>query len=301
MLSTREIKQRIANIKSTEQIIKAMDMIASTKLVKARAQLEGVRPIYYELKRIIEEAGRHEDAGKHIYYRQRDVKNSLYIILTSDRGFSGGYNANIISKALEHMNHGKNEKILVVGNKGYETFKKRNKNIIRRITGITDAQVYYGTESIAKWTIDQYLSGEVEEVFIAYTHFENVLNYVPYVEKLLPVTVGLAGDFSKNKKDFSGGMREAQERKYEPDFNTFIDHAIPLYLHMNLFRAFSESHTSEQAARMVSMDSAGKNANELIEKLTREYNRKRQAAITQELSEIVASANIMSKGETYEF
>lgn len=288
MSSMRDIKQRISNVSSTGQIIKAMDMIASTKLHKVRAQLEGVRPIYYELKRIVEDLGSYKDTKEHIFYKEREVKNSLYIILTSDRGFSGGYNANIMAKALEHMNQGKNEKLLVVGSKGYEYFNKRNKNIIRKIIDVADAQVYYGSESVAKWVAKLYLDGEVDEVFIAYTLFENVLSYVPYVEKVLPVVT--------NNLD----IKDEMNRKYEQGLETFIDHLIPLYLHMNFFRAFSESHTSEQAARMISMDAAGKNAADMIEELTRMYNRKRQAAITQEISEIVGSANILNKGELHD-
>jgi len=287
--SMRDIKQRIANVRSTEQIIKAMDMIASTKLHKARAQLEGVRPIYRKLKSVVEELGRQEEAQAHIFFQERPVRNSLYIILTSDRGFAGGYNANIVTTAMEHMSQGKNEKILVVGWEGYEYFKKRKKNIIRKITDVSDAQVYYGTESIANWVEKLYLSGEVDEVFIAYTHFENILNYEPCVEKLLPVPIAAVD---------TGVARTI--RKYEPDTHTFIDHIIPFYLHMNLFRAISESHTSEQAARMVSMDAAGKNAEKMIEELTRMYNRKRQTTITQEISEIIGSVNILHKGGAHE-
>jgi F-type H+-transporting ATPase subunit gamma len=284
----KEIKQRIANVSSTEQIIKAMDMVASTKLQRAKAQLEGVRPIYHELKRIIEELHGQKGAETHVFYKRREIRSSLYIILTSDRGLSGSYNANIIAKALDHMNQGKNVKIFVVGSRGYEYFKKKKKNIIRKIIDIADAQIYYGTERIAKWVIDLYLSGEVDEAFIAYTQFENVLNYAPCVERLLPVV-----------KD-AVKLDDNIDLKHEPEIDTFIDHAIPLYLHMNLFRAFSESHTSEQAARMVSMDAAGKNAEEMIKDLTRMYNRKRQAAITQEISEIVGSTNILNKGELYD-
>ncbi len=286
MSSMRDIKQRIANVSSTKQIIKAMDMIASTKLHKAKAQLEGVRPIYRELKRIVEELGRLEDVQNHVFYQEREIKNSLYIVLTSDQGFSGGYNANIMKTALEHMNQGKNEKILVVGSKGYEYFKKMRKNIIRKVVDVADSQVYYGSESIAKWLLELYLSGEADEVFIAYTHFENVLNHIPYVQKVLPIST------DNTDRIYESAM------KYEQGLDTFIDHLIPLYLHMKLFRAYSESHTSEQAARMISMDAAGKNASEMIEDLTRLYNRKRQAAITQELSEIVGSANILNKGGT---
>jgi F-type H+-transporting ATPase subunit gamma len=284
--SLRDIKQRIGNIDSTKQIIRAMDMIASTKLQKVRVQLEGVRPIYGNLKRIAEELGCHKDAHSHIFYNNSSIESNdtLYIVITSDRGLSGSYNANILSKSYAHMNQeGVNEKILVVGSKGYEFFKKRNKHILRTVTDLTDAQVYYVAESIANWLTDYYLSGKVKEVYIAYTHFETVLSYVPYVEKLLPLSCS--------------GLKEYFDRKYEPDVKTFIDHLVPIYLHMNLFRAFSESHTSEQAARMVNMSSAGKNAEEIIEDLTRMFNRKRQAVITQELSEIVGSVSILNKGE----
>lgn len=284
MSSMRDIKQRIANVGSAEQIIKAMDMVASTKLIKARAQLEGVRPIYNDMRRVVDELGGQTDAQKHIYYKNREVKSSLYIIITSDRGLSGSYNSNVLAKALEHIGQGKNDKILVIGSKGYEYLKRKNKKITRSIIDLNDAQVYYGSESIAKWLTEFYLSGEVEEVFIAYTKFETVLSNVPIVEKLLPVVV----DNKMRKED--------SNRIYEPSTTAFIDHMIPLYLHMSLFRALSESHTSEQAARMVNMDAAGKNAEEIIEDLTRMYNRKRQAAITQELSEIVGSANILNKG-----
>ncbi|WP_041450322.1 ATP synthase F1 subunit gamma [Amphibacillus xylanus] len=281
----RDIKQRIENVRSTEQIIRAMDMVASTKLQKARRQLEGVRPIYGNLKRVVEEIGNLEEVETHPFYYERKVKNTLYIIITSDRGLSGSYNANILSESIKHMNNGKNEKILVVGSKGNDYLKKREKNIIRKITDIADSQVYYGTENLAKWLSDLYLSGEVDEVFVAYTRFENVLSYIPHVERLLPVATGV--ELEDNNRN--------NEKKYEPDLATFIDQVMPLYLHMSLFRAFSESHTSEQAARMVNMDAAGNNASDLIKDLTSMYNRKRQAAITQELSEIVGSANFLSK------
>ena len=282
MSSMRDIKQRIENVRSVEQIIKAMDMVASTKLVKIRAQLEGVRPIYRELKRVAEEVGGLEGAKEHPFYKEREVKNSLYIVFTSDRGLAGSYNANITAKALEHMNQEKKEKIITVGSKGYEFFKRKGKNIVQSVVDVVDSQVYYGSESLAKWLVDYYMKGEADEVFIAYTHFMSVLNYVPVVVKLLPLPT----------KDTVSD----DERKYEPDLESYIDHMIPLYLHMKLFRAFSESHTSEQAARMVNMDAAGKNASEIIEDLTHLYNRKRQTAITQELNEIVGSVNILNKG-----
>ncbi len=286
MNSMRDIKQRISNVSSVEQIVKAMDMVASTKLIKARAQLEGVIPISLELNRIVEEIGRQWKSKEHIFYEDRKVKSSLYIILTSNSGLSGSFNSNITAKSYKHMSQGKNEKILVVGAKGHDFFKKKKKNIVYSITELADARVYYLTERIAKKVIEIYLSGEVEEVFVAYTHFKTVLNYEPTVEKLLPLPTAGSHD------------EDNSVMKYEPDIHTFIDHSVPLYLHMSLFRAFSESYTSEHAARMVSMDAAAKNASGIIEDLTHLYNRKRQADITQELNEIVGGANSLDEGGT---
>lgn len=278
MASMRDIKQRITNVSSTEQIIKAMDTIASTKLHKARAQLEGVRPLYYALKDQTTELGRHPEAKKSVYFAKREVKSSLYIVMASDQGFAGAYNAKILQLALQHM-EGKNEKILVIGSKGNEFFRRKKKNVIRHITDVADSQVYYGSEDLAKWLTKQYVDGEVDEVFVVYTYFENVLNYVPHVKRVLPIPTVETDPY------------DLEPKIYEPDIETVIDHTIPLFTHIKLFRAVSESHTSEQAARMVNMSAAGKNASELIEDLTLLYNRERQAGITQELTEIIGGAN----------
>lgn len=284
MGSTRDIKKRIANVTSVEQIIRAMNMVASTGLVKARAQLEGIRPIYNELERVVQELGKKEKALEHVFYKKGQGKNPLYIILTSDRGLSGGYNTNICKEALKHMEQAENEKILVVGSKGYEYLKRQGKEITRSIVDVSDAKVYYGSENLAQWCCDLYLSGEVDEIFVAYTRFDNVLTHIPVIDQILPIRADVDYDYK--------GM----DIKYEPTLEVFIDEMIPLYLHMNIFRAFSEAHTSEQAARMISMDSAEKNANELVEDLSRVHNRQRQAAITQELNEIVGSASVLNKG-----
>ncbi|WP_459770875.1 ATP synthase F1 subunit gamma [Alkalibacterium sp. s-m-28] len=292
MSSTRDIKKRIANVSSVEQIIKAMDMVASTKLIRARESLDGIRPIYLNLKRIVTELGKQMENAEHKFFKERtDTKNTLYVVLTSDRGLSGSYNSNILSKALKHMNKGKNEKLIVVGTKGIDFFKREGKDIIRSVYDISDDNVFYGTENMAQNIHDVFLSDEVdiEEVYLVYTHFENVLTLEPKIEKLLPV------EMDESDENYITDI------KFEPGTDNFIDHVVPLYLHMSLFRAFSEAHTSEQAARMVSMDAAGKNANDLVEDLNRVYNRKRQAEITQELSEIVGSAESMKKGGTDDY
>ena len=280
MASMRDIKARISNIQSTEQIIRAMDTIASSKLIKARAQLDGVRPMYETMQKQVTELGEDPHVRDHAYYEKRDVKSSLYIVMTSDQGFAGAYNSNVVRAAMDHIEDGqKNEKLLTVGYKGHEYFRNRGKQIIRNVTDFADSQVYYVSDELSKWATELYMSGEVDEVFIVYTYFENIMSYIPHVEKMLPLTPTIVATPSKT------------EWIHDPDLHTILDHGIPLHLHMTFFRAFSESHTSEQAARMINMDTAGKNANDLIEELTKQYNRERQAAITQELSEIVGGQN----------
>ena len=174
-----------------------------------------------------------------------------------------------------------NEQLVVTGSRGHDFFRNQQRNIVHSIIDVSDANVYYASENLANKATELFSAGEVDEVFVAYTRFDNVLTHVPVVEMALPVIPG------EKKNDID----------HEPDLNTFIDNLIPLYMHMYLFRALSEAHTSEQAARMINMDAAGKNASEIIENLNRIYNRKRQAAITQEISEIVGSAGVLNKGE----
>lgn len=284
MSSSKDVKQRIDNVGSVEQIIKAMYMVASTKLVKVRKQLYNIRPIHRELRHLVEEVGRKEGAREHLYYAQRPVKNTLYIVFSGDKGMAGSYNATILNAALLHMEEGRQEQIVSIGSKGSEFFKRKNKNIIRSISDISDARVYYGSESLADYILEYYRLGKADEVYIAYSHFENVLSHEPVVERLLPIPPGTEEG------------QEEEGRLYEPDLTTFIDHTVPLYLHMSIFRAVSEAHTSEHASRMVNMDAAGKNASDIIEELSIVYNKQRQAAITQELTEIVGSSNAMKKG-----
>lgn len=276
MASMRDIQQRITNVSSTAQIIKAMDSIASSKLHKARAQLVGARPIYDGLLETVKRLSRFDEVQDHPYYEKRKVKQSLYIVLSSNQGFAGGYNAGVLNKALQHMK-GKNEQILVVGRKGQSFFNKHRKNIIRTVNDMAESQVYYGTEAMAARIDIDYRDGKFDEVFLVHTRFENVLNYTPMVTKLLPL-------------EYEPVALPPVDALHSPDLHTVLDNTVPLFLHMSLFQAFSDSHTSEQAARMVTMNAAGKNAEELIDDLYTQYNRERQAAITQEISEITGGS-----------
>ena len=282
MASVKETKQRMSNIRSTKQIIKALDMISSVKLQKARARLDGVRPLYRDLKRVAEGLKYCEEAGEHVFTEKREVKYSAYIVLTSDKGMCGSYNVKVAEAALAHMNAGKNEKILAVGATGSEYFSRHGKNILHRFTHISEANMYGDAGRLSEHITRLYVSGEVDEVFIAYTCFDSMLSYLPRVEQVLPLP---------NEPDGTG---KTGRLCYEPDVHSFIDHLVPLYLHTCFFAAASESDTCEHAARMVNMQSADKNAEEVLSDLNRVYNRKRQAAITQELTEIIGGANLLT-------
>lgn len=281
MSSMKDIKQRMANVRTTQQIVKAMDMVSAAKLQKARQRLDGIRPLYQEVRNVIDELKNHEEARDHVFVMQREVKSTAYVIITSDMGLCGSYNTKVSEEALAHMNAGKNEKILAIGAKGSEYFRRRSKNVVRRITDVSEAQIYQGTERMSRLLASLYVSGEIDEVFVAYTHFESTLSHVPRVEKVLPIYDEL--------REAPKGSR----MKYEPDVSSFLDHTVPLYLHMYFFAAASESVACEHAARMVNMESAGKNAKEIIDDLNRMYNNKRQAAITQELNEIISGASVL--------
>lgn len=281
MPSKKEIKQRISNVSTTRQIIRAMDMVASTKLNKARARLDGIRPLYGQMQRRIAELSHCEEAQTHAFAAPRKIKNSCYVVLTSNKGLCGGYNTGVSEAALMHMEQGRHEKIIAVGAKGLEFFRRRHKDILYRITDIPEVQVYETAGRLGELASSLYISGEVDELYVAYTHFESTLSHLPRVERLLPLPID------------SNGAPARDRMRYEPDVHTFIDHLLPLYLHTYFFAASAEAMACEHAARMFNMDSAGKNATEMIDELKRMYNRKRQSAITQELSEIVGGANIL--------
>lgn len=279
MSSNKAIKSRISSVSSTQQIIRAMHMVAASKLQKTQEQLTAARPIFREAKRIIDNLASCEDARDNAFVNPRKVKNSAYVVITSNRGLCGGYNVNVAQQALGDM-HGKSEKIVAVGLKGRDFFRRRRKNIVSVCDSMSEAADYEDIEDIVAYVTNLFTSGEVDEVFVAYTQFESALSYVPKVVKVLPIDTTPTS---------AGG-----DMLYEPSVSEYLDHAIPMYLNAFIYGAVVESSACEQAARMISMDAASNNASDIIDDLTRSFNRIRQAAITQEISEIVGGANMLS-------
>ena len=284
MASMKTIKKRISSVNNTKKIMKAMNLVAASKLQKAKARLDDIRPMYTDIKRVMENirAGVSDDIIIP-FAEAREVKNILYIVLTSDRGLCGGFNVTVSREALAYVeaNKDKNAKIIAVGSKGWDYFRRRGKEIVHRCEGASEATAFSDAEALGNLVSDMYIAGEVDEVYIVYTHFESVLAHIPYIEKLLPLRM------AASEEPGSGSFTMS----YDPDIITFIKHAVPMYLNITIFGAMMESAVCEQASRMTSMDSATRNATDIIDDLTLVYNRKRQGLITQEITEIVSGAN----------
>ena len=282
MPSMKTIKRRMTSVGTTKKIIRAMGMVAATKLQKDRTRLLSARVFLDETKKMVDDLPRCERMTQHSLFTPREVQNTAYIVVTSDRGLCGSYNANLLQKTMAHMNEGRNEKVIAIGYKGYDYLKRHGKNILHRYVEVLETAFYEDAERIAAYLLSQYASGEIDEAYVAYTRFESALSHIPSVEKILPLV-------SPGAKE----TNQAGDMNYEQGVDSFIDHAVPLYLGAFLYAALNESVACEQAARMVSTDSATKNAENIIHKLTRAYNRRRQATITQEISEVVGSANML--------
>jgi len=285
MPSRKAIKRRIGSVTTTRQIVKAMDMVAGTKLQKVKSWLYAARPIAEESKRMLDQLKACEQAADHVFWSEREGKRTAYALITSDRGLCGSYNTNVCAEMLRHMDDGeREEQILAIGLRGREYFTRRDKRISHWWQDISELAFYEDAKMITEILISMYLAGEVDEVYVAYTHFETVLTHEPRVVRVLPVG---AADERPGHDNF--------DMKYGPDLNTVLDYAVPAYLNAFLYSALLESCACEQASRMISMEAATKNATDIIDDLSRMYNRKRQAYITQEITEIIGGAEVSGK------
>jgi F-type H+-transporting ATPase subunit gamma len=266
--------------------MKAMNLVAASKLQKAKVRLDDIRPMYDDIKKVMENIRSGISDDMNIPFAEaRDVKSIAYIVMTSDRGLCGGFNATVSKEAYAYVEAHKDAdaKIIAVGSKGCDYFRRRGKEIAHRCAAASEATAFTDAEALGNLVASMYTSGEVDEVYIIYTHFESILVHVPYIEKLLPLKMAASENFDSGAFTMS----------YDPDIKTFITHAVPMYLNITLFGAMMESAVCEQASRMTSMDSATRNATDIIEALTLDYNRKRQGMITQEITEIVSGANAL--------
>ena len=276
-VSTKEIKTRIRSMESTRQITRAMEMVASAKLRKAQSQALNCRPYFETLYATMWDIVSHNSDFSSPYLAKRKGNKAAFIVISGDRGLAGGYNGNVL-KLLNAKTEGKEVTLLPMGKKGAEHFKAHKMPVLTE-NYITAETVNIGDcFSIAKTLCKAYLQGEYDAVYVIYTEFHSVLSQEAMCLQLLPL----------EKKPVQGV--KDQETVYEPDSETVFAAIVPEYLGGVLYGALCESRASEQAARRTAMDAATQNAQEMIDGLSLQFNRARQAAITQEITEIVAGS-----------
>lgn len=278
-VSTKEIKNRIRSMESTRQITKAMEMVAASKLRKAQEQVLTSRPYFEILYTTINEI---VDSTRDLtspYLAERKGDRALYIVIAGDRGLAGGYNSNVLKLALSES-EGKERSVLPIGRKAVEFFKTRGIPALTANYSETAAMSLGDCFSVSKELCKRYCAGEFDAVYLCYTNFVSVLTQTPSCLRLLPLIRHTTG---KEGSMFSDIL-------YEPSGEEVFEKIIPEYIGGVLYGALCESRASEQAARRTAMDSATQNADEMIAGLSLEFNRARQAAITQEITEIVAGS-----------
>lgn len=282
----KEIKTRINSVNSTKQVTKAMELVASSKMRKAKDRALAARPYFGTMYDTVRDIATNTRGVRNVFLKQREVKNKCYIVVAGDRGLAGGYNSNIMKLVLSHMGD-KKEKVMPIGKKANEFFAKRGYDILKSAESVEKCG-YEETLAFAQEAMDLYKKGEVDEVYMVYTEFVSPLTQRPKLLKVLP----LAFDKEENKetKEQSAKGTRAQ---YLPSAEVVLGHIIPKYVSGIVYDGVIESFASEQAARRTAMSSANDNADEMLSNLELSYNRARQSAVTQEITEIVGGVEAL--------
>lgn len=275
-VSTKEIKNRIRSMESTKQITRAMEMVAASKLRHAQTKVSASRPYFEILLDTIQDIVNSGNGESSPYLTRRPVKRTAFVVIAGDRGLAGGYNSNLLKMAWEAMAD-RDAAVLPIGKKAVDFFKTRQIPVITDLGGEAAAVSMGDCFSMAKQLCKAYRNGEFDEVFLVYTNFVSILSQTPQMLPLLPLIP-------------EKGEETASEMLYEPDCETVLETIIPEYLGGVLYGALCESRASEQAARRTAMNAATQNAEEMIADLSLKFNQARQAAITQEITEIVAGS-----------
>lgn len=282
--SMKDIKRRIKSVTSTRKITKAMELVSSAKLRKARNQLEQSRPYYETIIHSIQGILRDSQGIHHPMLENRKVKNTLYVVVTADRGLCGGYNTNVLKMVEADIQSKETAKIMTLGQKGKSYFEKRDYDILYQMSNISETPSYLEAKEIAKNVIESFEKGAVDEVKVAFTHFASNISFEPTLKRILP-----AEDIGQESQEKRKAIIE-----YEPSPEEVLAYLIPKFIESTVYGALIESSASEQASRRNAMESATDNADELIETLKLAYNRARQDSITQEITEIVGGAEALS-------
>ncbi len=280
----RDIKRRKASVESTGQITKAMKLVSTVKLQKAKSKAESNKPYFQMLYSTMCSILARTSNVLHPYLVTNGSPKKAVIAITSNRGLAGGYNNNIVKEITNKISPEKGV-IYAVGHKGYEGLARKGYNIVEDLSEIIDEPMYKDAISVSNTVLESYIKGEVGEIYIAYTNFKNTVTHEPKLIKLLPIEL----DEIPMEEE-----KELVPMNFEPEVEEALDVIVPKYMNNIIYGAFVEAIASENGARMQAMDSATSNAEDMIADLSLKYNRARQGSITQELTEIVAGAQAIS-------
>ncbi len=288
MASMRDIKRRKSSIQSTGQITKAMKLVSTVKLQKAKNSAEESKPYFVHLYDAINTMLKKSGNISHPMLSGGTSKKKAVIVVSSNRGLAGGYNSNVVKLLTQDENFAKEDVVVyAVGRKAKDALANKGYEIKADYSEVMNAPLYSDAVEIGREVLKAFSSGEVGEIYLAYTVFKNTVSHIPTMIKLLPFTA--SEDTTEEKTGNNLTLMN-----YEPEPEEVLEHIIPKYLNGLIFGALKEALASENGARMQAMDSATNNAEEMIANLTLAYSRARQGAITQELTEIVAGANAIS-------
>ncbi|RDE18828.1 F0F1 ATP synthase subunit gamma [Motiliproteus coralliicola] len=280
----KEIKTQIASIQSTRKITSAMEMVAASKMRRAQDRMQATRPYADRMRGVIAHLAKSNPEYKHLYMQERDVKRVGYIVVSTDRGLCGGLNINafktLVREMTEHNSNNIEIDICAVGSKAGGFFNSYGGNVVAATSGLGDAPEIGALIGSVKVMLDAYAEGKIDQLHMVYNNFVNTMTQTPVIEQLLPLKA----------EDDDESMTHHWDYIYEPDAKELLDGLLTRYIESLVYQAVVENNACEQAARMMAMKSATDNAGDLIDDLQRVYNKARQAAITQEISEIVGGA-----------
>ncbi len=290
MPTLREIRSRISGVKNTQKITKAMKMVAAAKLRRAQDAIISARPYAHKIKELLQNLSANNQDYSNPFFTQREVKNVILVVVTSDRGLCGAFSSNIIRTTRQHINRyysdpGCNLRLITVGKKGYDYFVKREIKIESKHIGIFSLLDFQIAKNIITEISNSFLKGKCDKIEVIYNEFKTVAQQRIVIEQLLPIPLESIQSKDSNPADYI----------YEPSSKTIIDSLIPKHLNFQMWRILLESNAAEQGSRMTAMENATTNANDLIRNLQLVYNKARQASITKELLEIVGGAEALKK------
>ena len=285
MPTLKEIRKRIGSVKNTQKITRAMKLVAAAKLRRAQDSIIAARPYAKSLEHVVFELAAHADDDTHPLLEQKTATKAQILLLTSDRGLAGSFNAQVIRRVESFVDEELAEfsdiSLVTVGRKGTDYFHRRKANIRNKSEAPTSATALEKSRELANQLIADFTGDKTDRVYLAYNEFKSAITQTVSIRQLLPIVP-------------SADETEAPTScLYEPSRQQLLDHLLPLYVQIELYRANLESIASEFGARMSAMDSATRNAGEMIDKLTLAFNRARQAAITKELLEIISGAEAL--------